>query len=813
MEALVEIENRCYHCNTQIRSEKEKIYAKLKGKTELFCCFGCKSLATLLVENGLTRFYDLRGSEILEPVSYVGPNPENLETDSTYQEYVIQKESGICETLITIGKIHCSACVWLNERVVSEQTGVLETRINFATGRMKLVYDRNRIDLNKIFSLIRNIGYEPALYSPLKAETKAGLFSKDLFLRMAVAGFSWGNIMLFSVGLYTGYFSGIEVEFKRLFHFVSWVFATPVYIYSGYPFYKGSVESIKRRMLSMDILLFLGVSLAYFYSAYVTLSDKGEVYFDSVCTIYFFVLIGKFLESTIRLKAGRKIGELLSALPEEYTIVQDRRQISVSPSKIQKGDKILLKNGNRVPVDGILETENAHFDESFLTGESKPVSHKKGDSILSGSLCLSTNVFVTATTTVRESTLSRISSLVESALQSKPKIQRITDKLSIYFTSIVLLLAIATFSIFCFYYDNAESAILNTISVLIVACPCALGLAVPTAYVAGNLLYGTNGIIVKNPDSMEILSHADRIYFDKTGTLTFGKLSIREEWFLKPDDSLRVYSILLSMESNSTHPLATSLMKEIEKKLRQKNKSPIPIFWKKIREVPGNGIEAVSLNGDQTYKIGNRKFVSNGKDSQDGKIYIGVNEKLIASFRLEDTIRPEAKETIQKLKSRIGFLGILSGDSKSNVQSLAFFLDLKNSFYELKPEEKLKVIKQAQDNGETVVMVGDGINDSACLAAANLGISMGIASDLSIDKSDLVLLSNRLDSLVYAISISQKTRNIIFQNILISLIYNSIMIPLAAFGFMLPVICAGFMTLSSLSVVLNSISLQWRSKS
>lgn len=239
------------------------------------------------MENGLTRFYDLRGSEILEPASYVRPNPENLETDSTYQEYVIQKGNGICETLITIGKIHCSACVWLNERVVSEQTGVLETRINFATGRMKLIYDRNRIDLNKIFSLIRKIGYEPALYSPLKTETKVGLFSKDLFLRMAVAGFSWGNIMLFSVGLYTGYFSGIEVEFKRLFHFVSWVFTTPVYIYSGYPFYKGSMESIKRKMLSMDMLLFLGVSLAYFYSVYVTLSDKGEVYFDSVCTIYF----------------------------------------------------------------------------------------------------------------------------------------------------------------------------------------------------------------------------------------------------------------------------------------------------------------------------------------------------------------------------------------------------------------------------------------------------------------------------------------------------------------------------------------------
>ncbi|MDI7211358.1 heavy metal translocating P-type ATPase [Leptospira santarosai] len=813
MESVTRIEIRCYHCNTRIRSEKEKIRSELKGKTESFCCFGCKSIATLLVENGLTRFYDLRGSETLEPASYARPNSESLETDSIYQEYVIQKENGICETLITIGKIHCSACVWLNERVISEQKGVLETRINFATGRMRLVYDRNEIDLNKIFSLIRNIGYEPALYSPLKAETKAGLFSKDLFLRMAVAGFSWGNIMLFSVGLYAGYFSGIEIEFKRLFHFVSWAFATPVYIYSGYPFYKGSVESIKRRMLSVDTLLFLGVSLAYFYSVYVTLSDKGEVYFDSVCTIYFFVLIGKFLESSIRLKAGRKIGELLSALPEEYTIVQGLRQIQIPPGKIQKGDKLLLKNGNRVPVDGILETEIAYFDESFLTGESEPVSRNKGDTIPSGALCLDTNVFIVAATTVKESTLSKISLLVESALQSKPKIQRITDRLSVYFTSIVFLLSISTFSIFFFYYNDFDSSILNTISVLIVACPCALGLSVPTAHVAGNLLHGVNGILVKNPDSMEILSRADRIYFDKTGTLTFGKLSVQEEWFLKPKDSLRIYSILLSMESNSTHPLATSLAKEIEKKLLQKDQSPIPVFWKKIQEVPGNGIEAISLNGNQTYKIGNRKFVSNGKDSQDGKIYIGVNEKLIASFRLEDTIRPEANDTIRKLKSKINFLGILSGDSKSNVQSFASFLGLKDSLYELKPEEKLEIIKQAQNDGETVVMVGDGINDSACLAAANLGISMGIASDLSIDKSDLVLLSNRLDSLVHAVSISKKTREIIFQNIIIYLIYNSIMIPLAALGFMLPVICAGFMTLSSLSVVFNSVSLQWRTKS
>ncbi|WP_036067842.1 heavy metal translocating P-type ATPase [Leptospira noguchii] len=813
MRSITAQQKICYHCNTPIMTEKEIIYGKLNEEDKPFCCIGCKSLAVLLVENGLTRFYDLRGSEILEPVSYIkSSDQENLETDSIYHEYVIQSENKICETLITIGKIHCFACVWLNEKALSEQKGVLKTRINFATGRMKLLYDRNQISLNEIFRLIRKIGYEPSLYSPFKAETKVVSFSKDLFFRMAVAGFAWGNIMLFSISLYAGYFSGIEMEFKRLFHYVSWFFSTPVYLYSGYPFYKGTLESMKRRILSMDVLLFLGVSLAYFYSVYVTLADKGEVYFDSVCTIYFFVLIGKFLESEIRLKAGRKIGELLSVFPEEYTVIQDEKQILVSSDKIEKGDTVLLKNGNRVPVDGVLESEKAHFDESFLTGESKPVSHEKGDFILSGSTCLGSNVSILTTATARNSTLARISLWIENSIQSKPKIQRVTDKISTYFIQIVLGIAILTFIIFGFYYHSWESAILNTISVLIVACPCALGLAVPTAYVTSNLLHSKKGILVKHPNSIEILSRADRIYFDKTGTLTLGKLSIKEERIFNPTDRLRLYSILLTMESSSTHPLAVSLKKEIEKKMKQEKESPISMNWKRIQEIPGNGIEAITLDGKYKYRIGNRSFVTNDQEAIDGKIHLGMDGNLLASFSLEDSIRPETQSTIQKLKSKIRFIGILSGDSKSNVESVASFLNIDHFHYELKPEEKLKVIQEKQSLGETVVMVGDGINDSACLAVADLGISMGIASDLSIDKSDIVLLSNKLDSLLSAISISKKTKTIIFQNILISLIYNSFMLPLASFGFMLPVICAGFMTLSSLSVVFNSISLQWRIK-
>lgn len=809
MQTIPKTVTACYHCNTPIADARDIVFGEVSGKKESFCCSGCRTLATLLVNHGLTQFYTLRGSERLEPVRDGVETEETLETDSVYNEYVTELPNGDSETLITIGKIHCSACVWLNERVLSERDGVKEVRINFATGRMKLVYDRKRITLDETFSLIRSLGYEPTLYSPLKAEQGIGIFSKDLFYRMAVAGFSWGNIMLFSVGLYTGYFSGIEAEFKRLFHYVSWIFATPAYLYAGYPFYKGALESIKRRMLTMDTLLFSGVSLAYFYSIYVTLTDRGEVYFDSVCTIYFFILIGKFLESAIRLKAGRKVGELLSTLPQEYSVLSGEQEIKIAPGRIQKGDRLLLKNGNRVPVDGIVRISKAYFDESFLTGESEPVAHKRGEAVLSGSVCLSSNAEIEATTTAKESTLSRISSLIETSLQAKPKLQRTTDRFSSYFIRIVLAVAVATFCIFGFYKQDWEAATLNTISVLIVACPCALGLAVPAAYVVGNLLHGSKGILVKNPDSMEILSRATRIYFDKTGTLTSGKLAVRNEWFSDPKRKNEFYSIVLSLETASTHPLAESLKREIS--LREKLDQLTTILWKEIREIPGAGMEGITFSGE-SYRVGSLAFVSDGTVSSNGKVYLGKKGELLASFSLEDEVRPEAEGVLRRLKERIPYLEILSGDSKSKVQALASTLKLERFSYELKPEDKVAAIQKAQAAGETVVMVGDGINDSACLAAADLGISMGIASDLSIDKSDLVLISNRLDSLVSAEEISRKTKRIIIQNILISLSYNSVMLPLAALGFMLPVICAGFMTLSSLTVVLNSISLSWRTK-
>lgn len=795
----------CFHCNSKI--ESEPVFGVYNGIKREYCCNGCATLSGILLENGLDRFYEIRGSQLLEPASEKSEAGSDslLDNPSVYSEYLENVSPENSSVFITIGGIHCSACVWLVETAMSRTEGVDEARINFGTGRLKLVFDPKKATLAKIFGSIRKLGYKPSLYSPLKAESKVAKPFQDLAYRMTAAGFCWGNIMLFSASLYAGYFEGMELNIKNLFHYISWILATPVYFYSGYPFWKGAYESWKRRILSMDTLLFAGVSMAYFYSVYVTLTEKGEVYFDSVCTIYFFILLGKYLEAMIRYKAGAKIGELLSLLPEEYEVERDGNWSQIPTSSVIKGDSIRLRHGSRSPVDGILtSTTEAFFDESVLTGESNPVLKSKGESVKAGSICLSSNILILASGTAKESSLAQIGRLLEDSILTKPKIQRITDKLSSIFIKVVLAVAVGTFS-YWWYFGSLEEAILNTISVLIVACPCALGLSVPAALVVGHWMQSKAGVLIKNPETAEILAKADRIFFDKTGTLTTGKLEFKSErYFTEEWDREGLKNMASDLETHSTHPVARSLVQALSSDNEKKE-----FHWSSVREFVGQGIEA--KNGKKhLYRIGSRKFAVPFEHKNDGWVYLSSDGRPLAAWEFGDKARPEAKESIAKIKTLIPKLEILSGDSYEKVDRLSKELGIDEFSSDLSPVEKRERIRKAQESGEVVVMVGDGINDSACIAQADLGVSMGMGSDLSLDKSDVVLVQNRLDSLPKSIKISRKTRSIILQNVCLSLVYNTIMIPLAAFGFMLPVICAGFMTLSSITVVLNSVSMTRR---
>ena len=796
----------CYHCLSPLVPGKI-IKSKIQEKEESFCCNGCRMVAEIIHDSGNEYFYNIRGSQELTPAEFSANTDPLYDSEYTYEEYVVSKNSEQSEVHINILNIHCSACVWLIEKAVKDLPGIKSARINFATGRLYVVWDDGLVKLSRIIAAIGLLGYKTQLYAPWKNESGNEKESRQLLLRMAVAGFSWGNIMLFSAALYAGYFQGIETNFKNLLHYVSWLLATPVFFYSGYPFLKGTLNGFKNRVLTMDFLLILGVSLAYFYSVFVTVSGHGEVYFDTVCTIYFFILIGKYFESLVRVRAARQIGSLLSHLPEESILIENGAEKKILSSRISKGQTVRLLPGDRIPVDGMLLSEPCLLDESFLTGEARPVTRNREEKIMAGSICVSYPVTIFATSSAKDSTLARLRNLVEDALSTKPKAERITDRLASRFVKLVFAAGLLTFSGWYFLSGNIETALLNTIAVLIVACPCALGLSVPTALVMNTIINSRRGILVKNPDLIENIARLDALIFDKTGTLTKGKMAVTEEKI----NSTETLLLALAVEKNSTHPVATALTEYLSRKIEITDYN---ISVVSLEEIAGKGIVAEVELDEKKYRVlvGKKEFVVPGEAeiNYETSIHISINNEYSGYWMLNDELRDEAPRELEALENYSGERILLSGDSLPVVKKTAEFLGLKKYYADKTPLEKMEILTALQQQGKIIAMVGDGFNDSACLASSHVGISMGVASDTSIDKADIVLIHNNLAGIRTAIQNARMTLRVIKQNVGMSLFYNSIMIPLAAFGFMLPIICALLMTLSSVSVVTNSLSLQWR---
>jgi len=447
------------------------------------------------------------------------------------------------------------------------------------------------------------------------------------------------------------------------------------------------------------------------------------------------------------------------------------------------------------------------LDESFLTGEARPVTRNREEKIMAGSICVSYPVTIFATSSAKDSTLARLRNLVEDALSTKPKAERITDRLASRFVKLVFAAGLLTFSGWYFLSGNIETALLNTIAVLIVACPCALGLSVPTALVMNTIINSRRGILVKNPDLIENIARLDALIFDKTGTLTKGKMAVTEEKI----NSTETLLLALAVEKNSTHPVATALTEYLSRKIEITDYN---ISVVSLEEIAGKGIVAEVELDEKKYRVlvGKKEFVVPGEAeiNYETSIHISINNEYSGYWMLNDELRDEAPRELEALENYSGERILLSGDSLPVVKKTAEFLGLKKYYADKTPLEKMEILTALQQQGKIIAMVGDGFNDSACLASSHVGISMGVASDTSIDKADIVLIHNNLAGIRTAIQNARMTLRVIKQNVGMSLFYNSIMIPLAAFGFMLPIICALLMTLSSVSVVTNSLSLQWR---
>ncbi len=770
-----------------------------------FCCNGCQGVFKLLSDEGLDGFYEKSANIELTPPTQQYEDSSNFNAPAFYEKFVKVDKDGFNEVSLIIDGIHCSACVWLNEKALHKMDGVIEANINFTNNKAHIVWADNVVKLSEIIDMIRAIGYNAYPYDASIQEANANAQRKDYYLRMAVAIFASMNIMWIAVAQYAGYFTGITQEMKTILNIAEGVLATPVLFYSGWVFFRGAYYSLKNKVVNMDLLVATGATLTYFYSIYITINEDGEAYFDSVSMIITFVLIGKFLEVLSKKNAADTLDIIGKHLPSEVNVVQDNKIIPCKLEDVNVGDTVVVSSGEKVLLDGVITKGEGSFDESNLTGESEPIFKTVGDNIISGTTSIDADVHYRATKDFQHSTLSSLVALLESAINKKPKIEQLANKLSEHFSTTILVLAFVTFIVWWLWPHDFETSFMVGISVIIIACPCALALATPVATLVGLSLGAKRGILFKEAAQLETMAKVDTLVLDKTGTITVGKPEVLKVHIYEEFDK----RFLLSILKSSNHPVAQGVYKYIaqEEELEE-------VLFDHYSQVPAQGIIA---NCSQNQFFGGNKKLMNENNievdfvSDNTLFYFAIDRKVVAVYELSDRVKDDAHEIVESLSKKGIDIVMLTGDNEQSAMKVAKAVGIKNYLYEQTPQEKSEFIEKLHENEKTVVMVGDGVNDILALARADIGIVMGSGSDIAIDVSDVVLLNDSLRSLDDAFKISRTTYGLIKQNLGISLIYNAITIPLAMAGYVIPLVAAISMSVSSLLVVGNSmrIRIKW----
>ena len=788
----------CTHCHIDFDEE-----VMIKDEEHYFCCTGCQGVFHLLSDSGLEGFYDKLGSKKLSAPTHSFEESSSFDTGSFYEQFVSKNADGFEEISLIIEGIHCSACVWLNEKALHRLEGVVEVSINYTNNKAKVVWADRKIKLSAIIDMIRAIGYNAYPYDPSIQEEKANKERKDFFLRIAVAFFGTMNIMWIAIAQYAGYFSGMDQEMKSILNVGEWILATPVLFYSGWIFFRGAYFGIRNKIVNMDILVATGSLLTYLYSIYITLLQEGEAYFDSVAMIITFVLLGKFLEALSKKSAADTLDIIGKHVPNEVNVVKGEGLERLSVHEVRIDDIIEIKPGEKAALDGEVVKGEGYFDEASLSGESRPVFKKESDKIVSGTICVDALFRYRVVKDFSHSTLSNLVSMLENAMNKKPRIEMLANRISGHFSMVILLLALLTFALWWLWPHSFDKSFMVGISVIVIACPCALALATPVATLVGLGLGGKRGILFKEAAQLETMAKTDMLILDKTGTITQGRPEIVNFKLFEEVDK----SLLLALSESSLHPISQA----ISTYLKSENEELRPCTLASSKQVPSRGIAAVY----DSKKVlgGNAEFMrENGIDvdvrSAFSLFFFAIEDRLISYYELRDRPKEGITELLQMCEKQKIEVVMLTGDHRDAAQNIADEVGIKEYYYDLSPEQKADFVLKHSD--KVRVMVGDGVNDVLALAHANIGISMGSGSDIAIEISDVVLLNDSLKSLKEAFLISKRTFTLVKQNLGISLVYNAITVPLAMAGYIIPLIAAISMSFSSLLVVGNSVRIKWK---
>ena len=805
---------QCNHCLLEF-PDREAVHDTIDGQERVFCCKGCSGIYRLIHQEGLDAFYERRKWNETGIAAFLF----NKEPDiKPFAEHVT--ESGdVREIDLYVEGIRCASCVWLNEKILLKTEGVEYARVNYATHRAKIRWDPDRTGLPQILKRILSIGYIPKPFSESEQLRVQQAETRDLLVRLGTAGFLSSQLMIYSTALYAGYFQGIDPGTKRLLELIAMLLTVPVLFYSGMPFIRSTLNGFRHLRFTMDSLIIIGAGSAFIYSIYEIFSG-GEVYFDTSAMIITLILLGRYIEAAAKGKASETVKRLLELSPKtavklvrnQETGVNERETVQIT--SLSKGDLVEVKPGEKIPLDGTVIAGESESDESLLTGESRPIAKTPGTEVIGASMNLYGTLTIEVTRTAKDTVLAGIIRAVEDAQAHKPRIQALADRVVGIFVPAILLIALVTILSYLARGSSLHQSLMTGVSVLVIACPCSLGLATPLAVLIFTTMASSRGILIRNGEVIENTARLGHIIFDKTGTITRGKPLLKE--VIIADHSLardHLLSVAASVECMSEHSIGHAICE-----------AAIPAFpVTGFKAFPGKGVEG-HAEGKQIL-IGNRVLmqeqgidmtapgplhgsVGDFEGQGDTVIFMGWDGVVRAFLVISDIIRDEAPEAVDSAKAMNCTVAIVSGDTDITTRSIASQVGITERLSGTSPVGKRDYIAGIQREKHGVMMVGDGINDAPAITEASVGIAMGRGTEIAIESADAVLIRNDLRLIPYFIALSRKTYTVIKQNIFWAFFYNIAAIPVAVSGVLHPIIAAGAMAASSLFVVTNSLRIR-----
>lgn len=754
------------------------------------------------------------------------PPPRHVTTEKKLKEVVKtsihSREKTMMKAVISISGMTCASCVEVIERSLKSLPGVAKADVNLATQRASVVFDSQLTNEEELLRAVKNAGYGAEI---LRVDERI----QDLIKKEEIAQQKYLNNLL--KRFYTALILSVPVlifsmippfmdmlQYKVKFYLLL-ALTTPVQFYSGKEFLKSAFEALKRRYGNMDLLVSLSSLSAYFLSLYNGLTGSSYLFFETSSLLITFVLLGKVLEFKAKTKTREAIKKLVSLSNVKATIIRGKAHVEINAEDLMPGDIAIIKPGERVPSDGSVVQGHTFVDESMLTGEPVPVEKKEGDKVYGGTLNTTGTIQVRIEQTGNDTVLAKIIKAVEEATTRKPKIQKTVDKVASYFVPSVILLSLFTlFYWLSFGGKSFEQSILVAASVLAIACPCALGLATPAAIMVGTGLAAKAGILIRNGEAVERVVTASAVIFDKTGTLTQGKPEVAGIYISEDEDSGRIVSALHALEKASEHPLASTLINYLEETYGVKETEAIESF----QTIPGKGIKGVYEETEYWlsafHRVGEEVIASSNKnvvnfclsELQKGNTVSALigNGRILAAISFTDRVREEAKDVIEGLKKLNLATYLVTGDNKKAAYHVSKMLGIPNEnvYAEVFPEKKAEIVRELKKKHSGVIFVGDGINDAIALAEADVGIAAS-GTDIAAESADVVMARNDLNLLIKFIKVSRKTILKVKTGLFWAFFYNVAAIPIAAAGFLKPEIAGLAMAFSSVSVVLNALSL------